>query len=375
MIGRGFKLNLKCISILIWLSWFNITMANDGAYFATGNQLIPINETDIEVRKEILSLKKVNNEKIEVTVYYEFYNPNKEKEITVGFEAFAPYGDVDGTPKKGLHPYMRNFTVNMNANVLDYKVAYVYDSLYSKNGKVESESLEDILKDNEPNYPDFFYVYHFKAVFKKGINIVRHTYEYDVSGGVDYNYYFEYVLTAANRWGNGRIDDFTLNIDMGEFENYKISKSFFKDSSEWQIKGIGKYMNLEAREGSMIEKDALDIRMQKGNMVFKKKKFTPSGELFLYSFNYYGRYDSFDSKTQNLPFPIYFQDRVGKVPVSSLDKKILRNWPFARRGYVFKNKDLKNYFEKQSWYIPNPTYRPNLDALHVQEQEWLLKWE
>jgi hypothetical protein len=62
-----------------------ITNANDGSFCASGNQLIPIFETAISVKKEILTLKKIHDKYIEVTVYYEFFNPKEDKNITVGF--------------------------------------------------------------------------------------------------------------------------------------------------------------------------------------------------------------------------------------------------------------------------------------------------
>ena len=63
--------------------------ANDGAFYAEGNHLIPITETDIRVQKEVLTLNRVDD-RIEVTVYYEFFNPVGEKEVLVGFEAEEP---------------------------------------------------------------------------------------------------------------------------------------------------------------------------------------------------------------------------------------------------------------------------------------------
>ena len=106
--------------------------ANDGAFFISGNHLIPTTETEIEVKKEILTLKKVQNQFMEVTVYYEFFNPNEAKEIIVGFEAFQPSGDVNFMPKNGGHPYMRDFTVDLNGEILSHQVALVGDSLYTK---------------------------------------------------------------------------------------------------------------------------------------------------------------------------------------------------------------------------------------------------
>ncbi|MFN9663732.1 MAG: YARHG domain-containing protein, partial [Akkermansiaceae bacterium] len=43
--------------------------------------------------------------------------------------------------------------------------------------------------------------------------------------------------------------------------------------------------------------------------------------------------------------------------------------PYARRGYVFKNKDLKAYFEAQPWYMPDPEYKEA--AFTEEEKAWL----
>ena len=276
--------------------------ANDGAFYFKGNQLVPTTEIDISVRKEILTLKKIRNQFIEVTVYYEFYNPGNAKEIIVGFEAFQPEGDVNGTPKNGKHPYMRDFSVELNNNILPYQVAYVQDSTYAKNGVIKGKNLSDF----ESIY-DFFYVYHFKAKFKKGLNIIKHTYNYDVSGGIDFNYDFEYVLTAANRWGNNQIDDFTLIIDNGEFETFNINKSFFKNKSDWLINGIGKM-----EDKTVYEQETVNFHIQKGNIIFKKKNFKPSGELFVFSQNSFSQ--------DAIPFSYYIQDRIA-TPKTDFQKK------------------------------------------------------
>ena len=43
------------------------------------------------------------------------------------------------------------------------------------------------------------------------------------------------------------------------------------------------------------------------------------------------------------------QDVVG---MSKSDLRILRNWIFAKHGYIFKSKDLRKYFSNKSWYTP-----------------------
>jgi hypothetical protein len=61
------------------------------------------------------------------------------------------------------------------------------------------------------------------------------------------------------------------------------------------------------------------------------------------------------------------------MPANELSKTILKNLPFARRGYVFKSPELKAYYEKQNWYYPDPAYIPDLNQLTKGEQEWFTK--
>ncbi len=42
------------------------------------------------------------------------------------------------------------------------------------------------------------------------------------------------------------------------------------------------------------------------------------------------------------------------------DLRVLRNEIYARRGRVFKDKDLQKYFEAQSWYHANPDFRDEM---------------
>lgn len=51
--------------------------------------------------------------------------------------------------------------------------------------------------------------------------------------------------------------------------------------------------------------------------------------------------------------------------------KVLQNLPYARRGYIFSNSVLKNYYENVSWYIPNKDYVPKPDELQQNEINWL----
>ena len=140
---------------LLILLQSSILFANDGAYFMSGNQLVPIKESSVQVRKEVLSLKRVQNDFLEVTVDYTFFNPEKtSKTILVGFEAFSPSGDADFYPKNGQHPFMNDFTVNLNQKILPYEISYV--STEDAKKELSLKDIENTIK--EFDYAEFYYV-------------------------------------------------------------------------------------------------------------------------------------------------------------------------------------------------------------------------
>jgi len=195
----------KLLLTLMLLS-FNL-FGNDGAYTLSGNQLIPIKESKISIKKEVLTITRVEDGILDVRVEYTLFNPTKSKEILVGFEAAEPEGDVQSEPVNGGHPYMKFFSVLINNQKVSYKV---------KRGK-----------DNDG------YVYYFKAKFQKGINHITHHYKYETSGSVSTHYEINYILSAASRWANGVIEDFTLIVNVGKYERFAIEKTFFKKAFEW----------------------------------------------------------------------------------------------------------------------------------------------
>ena len=346
--------------ILCFYGFFTEGYTNDGAFYMAGNQLVPINETDISVKKEILYIIKTQ-EFAEVSVYYEFFNPKDEKEIIVGFEAGIPLGDAGFSPVNGHHPYMFDFTVSLNGNFLPYQIAFVKNSTYTKNHKIQNIHPKSLDNDVIGDELDFQYVYHFKAKFKKGKNIVKHTYRYKLSRGVCYYYDFNYVLTAANRWANKQIDDFTLILDMGDFQTASIRKTFFKNTNEWTFNGIGKITE---------NPDYTNFYIQQGILVFEKKNFVPKGELSVEEESSYCREAGGNQKfIFSLGKNRELGDPTEKTPE---EKRIIRNLPFARRGYIFKDKTLQDVFKTEDWYQPNPSYVPEVEAL-TEEEKQLIK--
>lgn len=379
--------------------------ANDGVFYASGNQLIPITETDISVKKEVLTINRVGDH-IEVTVYYEFFNPVGEKELLVGFEAKSPYNSsLDPFKVFPRHPHIRNFKVAMNGEPLTYDIANVEDgryvnkkyqfSQYYSNGRFINwtpQQIEDTLAawGDPPGLP-IDYVYHFKAKFRPGLNIIYHTYDFDLSFSIGEEYYFPYVLTAANRWANHQIDDFTLNINMGDRESFRIKQTFFEKSTDWTINGIGMAMNCEWTGWDTVTSGVI-FHIQQGGISFHKQNFHPDGELFLVKdhliVSMWRDWNS-EQKTsdeENLINGIknqynsldtafisgFFEE---SPQFTSEQRRILKNLPFAYRGYAFKNKELKKFFESTKWYIRNPKYKGEMDGFTEEEKAWVEFWK
>lgn len=382
--------------LLLLISLFfvvqNLT-ANDGSFSVNGNQLIPVVETDISVKKEMLSINasKTNSNQVIVDVYYEFYNPGKQKIITVGFEAQSPYNTGFAAPVDGRHPHIHKFTAEMNGRQLPTQVAVVSDSLYYQNGKFKELSKQEINDriDEYEEIADFRYVYHFDANFKPGTNIIKHNYVCDLSSFVYAKYEFYYILSAAARWANRQIDDFTLNINMGDNQLIVLEKSFFDSEKDWKIIGIGKKQDIHSPYSYYDEEAPVDepkthseFYIKNGYISFHKNNFKPVGELYITSPVRFLVIDKFNCKetqyiSRDINYVFYATEYDGsedEPPVDEMSKKVLRNIPFAQRGYVFSNPELKKYFERQKWYMPDPDYKADLSKLPLDEQKWVQRW-
>ncbi|MCR4829284.1 MAG: YARHG domain-containing protein [Bacteroidales bacterium] len=392
----------KILTIIALCALSLVSWANDGVFYAQGNQLIPIVETDIRVTKEVLTLKRVGGT-IEVSVYYEFFNPKGEKDLLVGFEA-APSYPVE--PTYPNHPNIFDFTVQMNGAELPYQMSVVpyfnADTArgarpYLLNGRVEGMAKDALDTLVDWDWAPICYVYHFNAHFKQGLNVVRHTYRYRASNSVVTRYECPYVLTAANRWANHQIDDFTLDIDMGDRQSLLLMRSFFRELSQWKIEGAGR-ANL-APDFIGFDDDSLAFfHIRQGSLHLHATDFHPEGELWLCSpltclsmlmnqCNSTGELlDAMRRQYVEASLNGCWGDEVLsekeltdylvgiELVFSDMDKKIIKNLPFAQRGYIFRNKALQRYFESTDWYVPDPDYQADMDGLRPVEKQWVEYW-
>ena len=191
---------------------------NDGVFYVNGNQLVPIQETDIALTKEVLTISLGDDGYAKVDVQYVLTNNGKEKTVTMGFEADAPYNDDVAFSPQGIHPYISDFTVVMNDEPLSFMNAVVntkyheecdflplnlkqwksFDEVKMRNGE-ELPNNSMLYNTELDSLIDFAYAYYFIARFKPGENTIHHTYRYRMSYGVGRTFEVPYWLMPAMR--------------------------------------------------------------------------------------------------------------------------------------------------------------------------------
>lgn len=292
----------KSVLALLTLLFAATVKANDAAFYMSGATLVPIKETDISISKEILTITVGKDDYATVDVYYEFYNPKRTKTITMAFEAMAPdYGNVN---TDGIHPYIKDFTVEMNGRSLPFENALV-ESVYGKptdftpiNLKEWSACDQDeeeapcdgdvLFNDKENTYIRFSYCYFFNAEFKKGLNTVHHTYRYHMNENVYAHYVIDYWLTPAARWAGGKIGDFTLRLKSEKYEDICMVDSLFM-GKPWDINSYQYFFyheNPYAVGGSEVEHFMLaDLKPDKA-LEWHSTDFVPDRNITIYPADY-----------------------------------------------------------------------------------------
>lgn len=361
------KLYLSLIALMVALS----AVANDSEYFTCGNQLVPIQNTNIAVAKEVLTVNLTNNGFTNVEVYYEFRNDGPATDILMGFEAIPPYFEHNTKLTEGPHPSIHNFVVEMNGKNLPYTNAISENGLSNGISPVDKSKWEYsydfdkfVSKTDKETPLQYAYVYSFKAHFKPGINIVRHSYSYEESYGVSHSFWIDYKLTPATRWANRQIDDFTLRITAkGTAKHFIVnSKPFTGTDADMRIvsgKGRTRMLpwELEEPNGSVYE-----VSIRNAVVEWRVKNFSPKHELWISSADLLLNNGTIGDEKVYYDSGVHFSPSyVMPTKSTSLNRRIYRNLPFAIRGYKFNDPKLKNFFNNQWWYLPDPKYNPAKD--------------
>lgn len=361
--------------ILLLSVLINLTLsANDGVFYASGNSLIPLQETSVSLKKELLVFKLKNFDQLLVEVNFEFYNPEKEKKLLIGFVSPPASGDISELEEK--HPQIENFTVLVNGNKLTYK-AKRFDETSFKT-------------DMGLNAKDF--IYFFEVNFKSGLNKVKHTYSYKASSSVEAYREFEYQITTGKRWANQKIDDFELQIhlDNGIFF---VPESFSKSKTKinWKINGSGTFK--EGTEKPFFDHGAIPykyVHLNYGYIYFKELNFAPDYDIYFgenswhsYTYKWCNNADHCSKSELLQKMAPYFKLKPESyseygIDLSSLELKLLKNYFYAVRGLKFTTPAISNFFASFFWYTPLEGLKAADIKLSKEEQDfvsYLLKIE
>ncbi|HEY9177153.1 MAG TPA: YARHG domain-containing protein, partial [Flavipsychrobacter sp.] len=302
----------------------------------------PLQETTIQLKKEMLNLTR-QEKWMQVDVYFEFYNPGPEKELIVGFVTPPEAGDVVDRHLK--HPKINNFIVIVNNDSIDYKIV-----------KMNSSGFR--IADSLVGGDDF--VYYFKVIFPPGETKIRHGYKYRGGEGVLALNDYYYRLTTGTGWANREIEDFELNIDMGEDCYFSLPHTFNNSKANWTIIGEGRLSNKMLLDNW----DDYHITMayvRTGTIQLKAKHFKPTNDLSIMIFQPDTEFQYWSNDTGSNEF-WDMRDFLWKrnIPIDKrcqmLSDRQLRLWvnlPYARAGYLFKDTDLKEAFSGYVWYMPD----------------------
>lgn len=371
-------LSKRFFAILITLYTFCInTYANDGVYYVSGNHLIPISETDIKISKEVLTIHLCDtSDYTYVDVDYTFMNTSsKPKTVKMGFEAENEdeYKLLEESLKG--HPYIFNFSVEMNGKHINHTHEYAFygeKGLDYKNFPVDKtkwtlggEGYEELcdggwdgglMNKEKTELRAYAHVYYFEVTFQPGENKIHHTYSYWAGCGMHDAFTIKYWLKPASRWQGGKIDDFTLRISAYNTAKYFTLKGPFDKGIFSFASGQGKNRN---------SKFGKEFVIRNGVVEFNCKNFEPSEDLEIRSLDNYFFGNMADGSTEYKLGEFYDRGEsfwIYKYNIKDYNdwcKRIIRNLPYASRGYVFKDNKLNEYFSQFFWYMPDPEWKPS----------------
>ena len=382
--------------------------ANDGSYFFSGNQLVPIGNTNVRIDKEILTIRLADDDYAYVDVDYTFFNLQEAQTVKMGFEAVnEDTGDAGffGMDDKHLgHPSVYDFTVEVNGKVQSYKNLMAYDLNEDKGQKPPrldyvnfpaSPELEPYIErngekipvgvdcDSVSGYRTKAYVYYFEAHFESGINKVHHTYRYRMAHGIFMSYIFRYWLTPAMRWAGGKIGDFTLRISTeGKPRHFCIDTYGCLNGKVFKVvNGVGKVRDAWGYDKSgiqceLVSDSVVETVIRDGVLEMNCKNFKPTDDLWLYSadaligadkrLKYRGLADYYERERSLV---ISLEKQSARERNDEWEKKVMRSLPYANRGYIFEDKKLQEFFETKWWYMPDSSYVPSTDGFTTYELE------
>jgi hypothetical protein len=123
----------------------------------------------------------------------------------------------------------------------------------------------------------------------------------------------------------------------------------------------------------------------KNTLVYKQMNFKPKGELrmsnyidinqAMYWYDYYSELLSdtavFDVAVHEIAYSFYAHNQDLRYAKDEFTLQVLRNYPFAIRGYPFKNRKLRKYYDSVDWYEAKEKCTFTAKDLSIEELKWI----
>ena len=143
----------------------------------------------------------------------------------------------------------------------------------------------------------------------------------------------------------------------------------FKKADFKLIDGVGKF-----RKSKHYDEDCIEFTLRNGAFAWQTTNFKPVKELTISSCE-----DLYLPKSEKeiMKLGCAYDRNRNFLWLSGIktdfEVKVARNLPYAHRGYVFKDPELKQYFEQFWWYMPDPNYKPYTDDFTEKDWEYIKK--
>jgi hypothetical protein len=329
--------------------------ANDGGVEVVGGTLHPVNIENVSMDYERLVIT-CKESYFEIEAYIELYNHDRRSiKPLLGFEFY-----------QGMLSYWDNITLR---NKISQYALLV-------NGK--PQKFEYGVQETN----DSIHTLVFQPELNTGKNTVYHKFQMPYGFGSSQGGVY-YILKTSSRWKGGIIKNLEIFIRTEEstillFEGRTLSTSV----SSFDTIGESKLYNKNTIQISGNSWECEYYSLTPNGYLYKKiENFVPNADIRFQLLDFLGMemyiiYDDppYKWERENAYITIFDWKRYIEDPefhryrwgenwhpsekmlegLTAEQLRILRNTLYAIRGYIFNDKFLQDYFNRQYWYFPNP---------------------
>ncbi|MBO4611997.1 MAG: YARHG domain-containing protein [Bacteroidaceae bacterium] len=135
-------------------------------------------------------------------------------------------------------------------------------------------------------------------------------------------------------------------------------------------------LSSKSNDERVVEEETVEVATEGTTDVASGATFASEDE---YDHNEEDEFQSDDDDWQETLYDFACERELTASDLANMSKdelRIMRNWIFARHGYIFKSQDLKDYFGQFGWY--NPRYSDvtsQLSRIEKQNIEFIKRYE